>query len=240
MGGQSGRSMGNPARACAKHWYHGQRTKEEQHLRILQALPALYSGGVERGTVEFAADLVRHGHESFVVSNGGPLAARLEAQGSTHIQMPVHRKSPASFGQIRPMRQLIQDLQPDIIHVRSRMPAWIVRLAWKGLPAHQQPAIVSTFHGMYSVNPYSAIMAKSDHVIAVSNCVRRLRYPEFSGAGSKPDRDTAGRGCGLFSAPRVTRHMATDSVWAVPSLTKQTHFDDAGAHFPLERTVAVS
>ncbi|RBW48138.1 glycosyltransferase family 4 protein [Marinobacter sp. F3R11] len=141
-------------------------------MRILQALPALYSGGVERGTVEFASDLVRHGHESFVVSNGGPLAKRLQEQGSTHIQMPIHRKSPASFGQILPMRKLIRDLQPDIIHVRSRMPAWIVRLAWKGLPMHQRPAIVSTFHGMYSVNPYSAIMAKSDHVIAVSNCVR--------------------------------------------------------------------
>jgi len=141
-------------------------------LRILQALPALYSGGVERGTVEFAADLVRHGHESYVVSNGGPLVKRLEEQGTTHVKMPIHRKSPASFGQIRPMRNLIQELQPDIIHVRSRMPAWIVRLACKGLPASQQPAIVSTFHGMYSVNPYSAIMAKSDHVIAVSNCVR--------------------------------------------------------------------
>ncbi|SHK86515.1 Glycosyltransferase involved in cell wall bisynthesis [Marinobacter antarcticus] len=141
-------------------------------MRILQALPALYSGGVERGTVEFASDLVRHGHESFVVSNGGPLAKRLQEQGSTHIQMPIHRKSAASLGQIRPMRKLIRELQPDIIHVRSRMPAWIVRLAWKGLPAHQRPAIVSTFHGMYSVNPYSAIMAKSDHVIAVSNCVR--------------------------------------------------------------------
>ncbi|GGE74653.1 glycosyl transferase [Streptosporangium jomthongense] len=148
-------------------------------MRILQALPALYSGGVERGTVEFAADLARQGHESFVVSNGGPLAERLEEQGSTHITMPIHRKSPASFGQIRPMRKLIRELQPDIIHVRSRMPAWIVRLAWKGLPEHQQPAIVSTFHGMYSVNPYSAIMAKSDHVIAVSNCVRNYVLKNF-------------------------------------------------------------
>lgn len=148
-------------------------------MRILQALPALYSGGVERGTVEFASDLARHGHESFVVSSGGPLVKRLEEQGSTHIQMPIHRKSPASFGQIRPMRNLIRELQPDIIHVRSRMPAWIVRLAWKGLPTQQRPAIVSTFHGMYSVNPYSAIMARSDHVIAVSNCVRDYVLEHF-------------------------------------------------------------
>jgi len=148
-------------------------------LRILQTLPALYSGGVERGTVEFASDLIRQGHESFVVSSGGPLADRLQAQGSTHIEMPVHRKSLASFGQIRPMRKLIQQLQPDIIHVRSRMPAWIVRLALRGLPMHQRPAIVASFHGMYSVNAYSAVMAKSDHMIAVSNCVRDYVLQNF-------------------------------------------------------------
>ena len=148
-------------------------------MRILQALPALYSGGVERGTVEFAADLARHGHESYVVSSGGPLVARLEDQGTTHFQMPIHRKSLASFGQILPMKNLIRELQPDIIHVRSRMPAWIVRLAWKGLPARHRPAIVSTFHGMYSVNPYSAIMAKSDHVIAVSDTVRNYVLKNF-------------------------------------------------------------
>ncbi|NWN92693.1 glycosyltransferase family 4 protein [Marinobacter adhaerens] len=141
-------------------------------MRILQALPALYSGGVERGTVEFASDLIRHGHESFVVSSGGPLAADLQEQGSTHIEMPIHRKSPLSILQVRPMRNLLREIKPDIVHVRSRMPAWIVRLAWKGLPEDERPALVSTFHGMYSVTPYSAVMAQSDHVIAVSDCVR--------------------------------------------------------------------
>jgi glycosyltransferase involved in cell wall biosynthesis len=141
-------------------------------LRILQALPALYSGGVERGTVEFASDLVKRGHESFVVSSGGPLSERLQEQGSIHFQLPIHRKSPLSFGQIRPVRQLIKTIRPDIIHVRSRMPAWIISLALRGLPDNSRPVVISSFHGMYSVNPYSAIMAKADHIIAVSNCVR--------------------------------------------------------------------
>ncbi len=141
-------------------------------MRILQALPALYSGGVERGTVEFAADLVKRGHESFVVSKGGPLAEQLRGQGSTHIFMPIHRKNPASFGQILPMRKLLLELKPDIVHVRSRMPAWIIFLALKTIPANKRPAIVSTFHGMYSVTPYSAIMTRADHIIAVSGCVR--------------------------------------------------------------------
>lgn len=149
-------------------------------MRILQALPALYSGGVERGTVEFASDLVKRGHESFVVSKGGPMAEQLKGQGSKHIFMPIHRKSPASFGQILPMRKLLLDLKPDIVHVRSRMPAWIIHLALKSIAPAQRPAVVSTFHGMYSVNPYSAIMTRADHLIAVSGCVReyiRENYP---------------------------------------------------------------
>ncbi|SFR85432.1 Glycosyltransferase involved in cell wall bisynthesis [Marinobacter daqiaonensis] len=149
-------------------------------MRVLQVLPALYSGGVERGTVEFAAELVRRGHESFVVSQGGPKIRELEAQGSTHVTLPVHRKSLASFGQILPMRRLLREIEPDVVHVRSRMPAWITRLAWKGLPKDQRPALVSTFHGMYSVNPYSAVMARADHVIAISECVRDYVLANFA------------------------------------------------------------
>ncbi|AOY88850.1 glycosyl transferase [Marinobacter salinus] len=149
-------------------------------MRILQALPALYSGGVERGTVEFASDLVKRGHESFVVSKGGPMAEQLRGQGSKHIFMPIHRKSLASFGQVLPMRKLLLELKPDIVHVRSRMPAWIIYLALRSIPESQRPAAVSTFHGMYSVNPYSAIMTRADHIIAVSQCVREYilkNYP---------------------------------------------------------------
>lgn len=154
-------------------------------MRVVQILPALHSGGVERGTVEFAAELVRRGHESIVISNGGPLVRQLEVQGSTHIERPVHRKSPASFGQIRPMLRLLQQLRPDVVHVRSRMPAWITRLALRGIPANERPVVVSTFHGMYSVNAYSAIMARADHIIAVSDCVRQYVLRHFRVADSK-------------------------------------------------------
>jgi len=148
-------------------------------LKVLQALPALHSGGVERGTVEFAAELVKRGHESFVVSSGGPMAEQVRGQGSTHIHMPVHRKSPVSFGQILPMRRLLQELAPDIVHLRSRMPAWIIHLAMKTLAPEKRPAIVSTFHGMYSITPYSAIMAKADQIIAVSDCVQDYVLENF-------------------------------------------------------------
>lgn len=140
-------------------------------MRVIQILPALDSGGVERGTVEFARELVRQGHESIVISNGGRQVANLEAQGSRHISMPVHRKSLRSLALVRPMRRLLAELKPDIIHVRSRAPAWIAWLAWRKLPAATRPRLVSTVHGMYSVNAYSAIMTKAEHIIAISDCV---------------------------------------------------------------------
>ncbi|BFM13740.1 glycosyltransferase family 4 protein [Simiduia litorea] len=142
-------------------------------MKVLQVLPNLNSGGVERGTVEFARELVRQGHESIVMSNGGRLVAQLESEGSSHIQLPVHRKSLWSLRLVRPVRKLLQELKPDIIHVRSRAPAWIIWLAWRKLPAASRPRLVSTFHGLYSVNFYSAVMAKAEHIIAISQCVEK-------------------------------------------------------------------
>ncbi|WOX04483.1 glycosyltransferase family 4 protein [Microbulbifer pacificus] len=141
-------------------------------MRVIQLLPALNSGGVERGTLDLARALVRAGHESIVVSNGGRLVQQLQMEGSRHIALPVHRKSLASLLQVRPLRRLIRELQPDILHVRSRVPAWLTYLAWKKLDPRSRPHLVSTAHGLYSINRYSAIMAKTEQVIAISDCVK--------------------------------------------------------------------
>lgn len=150
---------------------------DEKHaqrpLRIVQVLPALNEGGVERGTVEFARELVKLGHESIVISNGGRQVERLVAEGSRHLERPVHKKSLTSLLQVRAMRKLLAELKPDIVHVRSRIPAWIVWLAWHKMPSTQRPRLVSTFHGLYSVSPYSAIMGKAERVIAISDCVHQ-------------------------------------------------------------------
>ncbi|UTA48000.1 glycosyltransferase family 4 protein [Simiduia sp. 21SJ11W-1] len=140
-------------------------------MKVLQVLPNLNSGGVERGTVEFARELVAQGHESIVLSNGGRLVVQLEAEGSRHISLPVHKKSLWQLRWVRRLRRLLEELQPDIIHVRSRAPMWLIWLAWRKLPAANRPRLVSTFHGLYSVNAYSAVMAKAEQVIAISDCV---------------------------------------------------------------------
>lgn len=141
-------------------------------MRILQVLPALHSGGVERGTIEFARELVTRGHDSWVMSSGGRLSENLEATGSRHIRFPVHRKSLRSLLAVRALRKQLLELAPAVVHVRSRVPAWMVYLALRPLPANQRPAVVSTFHGLYSTNAYSAIMGRADRVIAISRCVR--------------------------------------------------------------------
>jgi glycosyltransferase involved in cell wall biosynthesis len=142
-------------------------------MKIIQILPELNSGGVERGTLEVAAHLVKNGHEAIVISNGGRLVAALEASGARHVTMPVHRKSLATLLQVMPLRKFLAREKPDIIHIRSRVPGWIAWLAWRGMDPATRPRLVSTVHGFYSVNAYSAVMTKGERIIAVSDSIRK-------------------------------------------------------------------
>ncbi|HNO64160.1 MAG TPA: glycosyltransferase family 4 protein [Thauera aminoaromatica] len=149
-------------------------------LKVLQLLPALDSGGVERGTLEIARALVVAGHESVVLSKGGRLVEQLQAEGSRHIARDLGRKSPTTFLHYRALRKLFEAERFDIVHARSRLPAWVAWLAWRGMPADARPHFVTTVHGMHSVSRYSAIMCAGERVIAVSDTVRdylRSHYP---------------------------------------------------------------
>jgi glycosyltransferase involved in cell wall biosynthesis len=150
-------------------------------MRVLQVLPSLNSGGVERGTLDLARELVRRGEQSVVMSSGGRMVPQLVAEGSRHLEFPVHAKSPKSLWRVKGLRRQLAELAPDIIHVRSRIPAWMVWLAVGRQPRGQRPALVSTFHGLYSVSRYSAIMGCGDRVIAISRTVRDYicaNYPQ--------------------------------------------------------------
>ncbi|MFN4872497.1 MAG: glycosyltransferase family 4 protein [Akkermansiaceae bacterium] len=150
-------------------------------MKVLQILPELNSGGVERGTLELADYLVKMGHEALVVSNGGRQVKELEKLGGRHIAMPVHRKSLTSLFQVRAFRRLLEKEKPDILHIRSRVPGWIAWLAWRKMDPATRPRLVSTVHGFYSVNFYSAVMTKGERVIAVSESIREYilnNYPD--------------------------------------------------------------
>lgn len=141
-------------------------------MKVIQILPELESGGVERGTLELAQFLVRQGHDSIVISNGGGMVHELEANGSRHVTLPVHRKSPLTLRVLPALRRALLEERPDILHLRSRVPAWLSWLCWRSLPTVKRPRLVSTVHGFYSVNAYSRIMTRGERVICVSDAIR--------------------------------------------------------------------
>lgn len=151
-------------------------------LTVVQMLPALESGGVERGTLEVGRYLVEHGHRSLVISAGGRLVPQLEREGSEHLNWDVGRKSlltPLRYA--GRLRRLLREQGVDILHVRSRMPAWVGWLAWRGMAPGARPRLVTTVHGLYSVNAYSAVMGRGERVIAVSDTVRRYLLAHYPG-----------------------------------------------------------
>lgn len=149
-------------------------------LTVLQVLPALESGGVERGVLEVAEALVAAGHRSLVISGGGQMVAELTKRGSEHFEKAIGAKSPLTLRHVFWLRELIIQQHVDVVEIHSRMPGWITWLAWKSLPTAKRPALISTVHGLYSTGFYSSIMCRGEHVIAVSETVRafvRKNYP---------------------------------------------------------------
>lgn len=138
-------------------------------MKIIQLLPELNEGGVERGTVELSRELVKLGRESIVISNGGKLVQEIENHGGKHIIFDLCSKNPlTAYWRIMKLRQILKDLDPNIVHARSRIPAWLTYLANKKLHI----PFITTIHGFNSISSYSAIMTKGDSVICVSSSIK--------------------------------------------------------------------
>jgi len=138
-------------------------------LRVVQLLPELNEGGVERGVVELNREFVRRGIESVVISAGGKQSAQIIVDGGRHIQLDVCSKNPFTApARVLRLRSILRRLKPDIIHARSRVPAWLAYLANKKLHL----PFVTTVHGFNSVNAYSRVMTYGDRVICVSHAIK--------------------------------------------------------------------
>jgi len=156
---------------------------EEKKLTVLQLLPALQSGGVERGTLEVAQALVEHGHRALVMSAGGRLVAPLVASGAEHFAWPIGKKSFKTLLLVGKLRKFLLEQKVDILHARSRVPGWIAYLAWRGMNPATRPRFVTTVHGPYSVSAYSAVMTRGERVIAISKMIINYivrNYPKVS------------------------------------------------------------
>ncbi|APW66996.1 glycosyl transferase [Poseidonibacter parvus] len=138
-------------------------------MKIVQLLPELNEGGVERGVVELNREYSKLGIKSIVISNGGKLSNQIDLDGGTHITLDICSKNIfTSISRVIKLKKILKELNPDILHVRSRVPAWLVFFANKSLNIK----VVSTVHGFNSVSFYSKIMTKADAVICVSNSIK--------------------------------------------------------------------
>lgn len=141
-------------------------------MKVMHLLPSLSSGGVEQVVLELCEGLTAAGVDNVVVSAGGSMVPAIEAAGARHITRPIGKKSLFTLLQIGSTARLIREEKPDILHLHSRVPAWVGYLACRKLRPAERPAVVTSFHGFHSVNAYSGIMARGERVIAVSRCMR--------------------------------------------------------------------
>lgn len=154
-------------------------TPAARPLRIVQILPSLDDGGVERGVVDSNRRYVQAGHESWVISAGGKRVPEIEAAGGHHLTLEVKSKNPLSAPlRMLALRRALRRLRPDIVHYRSRVPGWLTLWANRARDLHLP--LVSTLHGLNHPCLYSSVMARAQRVICVSNAARaflREHYP---------------------------------------------------------------
>ncbi|MGK7868298.1 glycosyltransferase family 4 protein [Falsiroseomonas sp. E2-1-a20] len=143
---------------------------------VLQLLPSLASGGVERGTIEIAEAIRDAGLRPLVASAGGPLVAELDRLGVRHVALPLATKSPlAIWRNAAALAALVRREDIAILHARSRAPAWSALIAAR----RTGRAFVTTYHGTYNENLpgkrlYNSVMARGDRVIAISGFIADL------------------------------------------------------------------
>lgn len=143
-------------------------------MNILQVLPSLHGGGVERGTVEIAQALVEAGHRAVVASSAGGMVRDIEKAGADYFRLPLKRKNPlVIWRNIGRLNRLITSEDIDLVHARSRAPAWS---AYHAARQTGKP-FVTTIHGAYGAGSslkraYNSVMVRGERVIAISEFIR--------------------------------------------------------------------
>ncbi len=148
---------------------------------VMQIIPELGTGGAEQGCIDVSDALVKGGANAIVVSHNGSRLHDLARTGATHINLPVHSKNPiVMWNNIRRLRRIIKEHHVDIVHVRSRAPAWSALKACEGTKAHY----MTTCHAPYNFHNsakkfYNSAMTKGERVIAISHYVAQYLYENY-------------------------------------------------------------
>ncbi len=152
-------------------------------MKILQMLPSLEVGGVERGVIDLARGMKLRGHQAPVMSSGGALVAELSKMGVSHYELPIHKKSLSSLMLVSKIVEIIRRERIDAVHARSRVPAW---LGWLAARRAHVP-FITTCHGYYSTHLFSTVMGWGKPLIVPSNVIGRHMIEDF-GVSPEPIR----------------------------------------------------
>lgn len=198
----------------------GGRPAKSRPPTVLQVLPSLHTGGVERGTCDVAAALAQAGWGSLVASAGGAMVHAIERAGARHLTLPLDSKNPLAMrANVRRLAAVIEAERVDIVHARSRAPAWSARAAARrtGRP------FVTTFHGTYGHgNPvkrrYNAVMAAGDPVIAISSFIAGHVHEVYGTAEERIVTIPRGIDLGIFDPAAVgaARMVQLAKAWRLP------------------------
>lgn len=192
-------------------------------MNVLQVLPALGSGGVERTTVEIADALIKKKHGAQIASRGGPLVTPLRDMGAVCHTLPMHSKNPFTWRlTAMALNAIIRSQNIDIVHVRSRAPAFPARWAVeKAKKRGHKVKLVTTYHGIYNAKSdlkrkYNAVMTRGDAVIANSDYTRDHIVAEHGMAASAIDVIPRGVNLDLFPTSMMGHFIdSTRARWGV-------------------------
>ena len=154
---------------------------------IAQILPALNTGGVERGVVEISKALTENNFRSIVISSGGHFESQLRRNGAIHFKLDVHSKNPLRWVKIRnQLKVILEEEKVDLLHLCSRAPAWIAFPLGSILDI---PVITSVHMRFRRTNIfkkiYNSVLTKGDAVIAISKHIEKSIKTVFPKVGHK-------------------------------------------------------
>ncbi len=177
---------------------------------IVQIVPQMNRGGVERGTVEIAEAISARGWKAVVICNGGRMENQLRRAGAEVYTLPVDTKNPLKWPAVRRrLKAVLLSVGADIVHVRSRAPAWIALPLTRAMGIHSISTIHSKFVPQNFVKRiYNQKMLSADGIIAISDYVKSVITSHYSEAVSEKAIQVIHRGVDLdvFDPAKVSQH----------------------------------
>ncbi|MCX7705782.1 MAG: glycosyltransferase family 4 protein [bacterium] len=151
-------------------------------MKVFLMVPEMDLGGVEEGTFDLASEMKKMDIDVTIISGTGRYIPLLKKAGIKWFDLPTSRKTPGIFlKSVMKLREILKTEQPDILHCRSRFPAWI---AYYALSASEKTKFITSIHGFYSCPLYSKILAKGERVIVISDTLKQFAIQKL---GANPE-----------------------------------------------------